>query len=172
MLLRAPAAEPVALSIAEQKCRLGIPSFGDVKDFSMATMSDDNVNLTEYKAWDYSALGVVERLLQEYARHLAIERSRGCEPFSGLPNPWSRFQQWYKVMAQPSYMDSHYANKPWARTFLAELNRSRMLLRATTDRPEWRDAPGTVQRRSQRSFQRLCRGPDRHGGPTGRPTTV
>ena len=99
-----------------------------------ADRSTKNVNLTEYKAWDNSALGVVERLLQEYARHLAIERSRGCEPFSGLPNPWSRFQQWYKVMAQPSYMESHYANKPWARTFLAELNRSKMLLRATTDR--------------------------------------
>ena len=27
---------------------------------------------------------------------------------------WSKFQQWFKVTCQPSYLASHYADKPWS----------------------------------------------------------
>ena len=121
------------LSIADQSNRLGVPIYGGLVDNNMVTMSDDDTELIEFKAWNYSSLSVIERLLQEYAHYLAAERIRGREPSSGLPNPYSRFQQWYKVVCQPSYMASHYADKPWSATFLAELDRSKKLARATTD---------------------------------------
>ena len=43
-----------------------------------------------------------------------------------------RLQQWFKVTCQPSYLASHYADKPWSGTFLAELDRAKRLGRATT----------------------------------------